>query len=99
VSAKSADPEFSFWCGSVTYRVGGDVGQIGSDTGAVHDIVERKLINERRELQKERKGLRDIGSASETSREQPRTTLGTLPHGSLVNNIPGQCHRRRQQQL
>jgi hypothetical protein len=43
----------------LTYGNGGDVGQIGSDTGGVDDIVEGKLVNQRRGLQQEREGLDD----------------------------------------
>lgn len=35
------------------------MGQIGSDTGGVDDIVEGKLVNQRRGLQQEREGLDD----------------------------------------
>jgi hypothetical protein len=33
------------------------VGQIGSNTGSVDDIVEGELVNQRRGLQEEREGL------------------------------------------
>lgn len=41
----------------ITYSDGGDVREIGSDTGGVDDIVESKLVNERACLQEERQGL------------------------------------------
>jgi hypothetical protein len=37
----------------VTYRAGGNVRQIGGDTGGVDDIVQGKLVNERGELEQQ----------------------------------------------
>lgn len=48
-------------CVSVTYRLGGDVGQVGSDTGSVHNIVQGELVNERGEAQKKGERLRTSG--------------------------------------
>jgi hypothetical protein len=45
--------------GLVTYGTGGDVRQIGSNTGSVDDIVEGELVNQRRGLQEEREGLQE----------------------------------------
>ena len=36
-----------------TYSVGGDVGEIGGDTWSVDNIIERELVNEGAELQKQ----------------------------------------------
>lgn len=33
------------------------MGQVGSDTGSVDDIIESKLVNQRGGLQQEREGL------------------------------------------
>lgn len=41
----------------MTYGLGRDVRQVGSNTRGVDDIVERKLINERAELQEQRQRL------------------------------------------
>ncbi len=43
--------------GLVTYGSGGDVGEVGSDTGSVDDIVEGKLVNQRGGLEQEGEGL------------------------------------------
>ena len=43
--------------GMKTYGVGGDVGEVGSDTGSVDDIVQGELINQRAELEEEGQGL------------------------------------------
>lgn len=36
-----------------TYGDGGDVRQVGGDTGSVDDIVERELVDEGRDLEEE----------------------------------------------
>ena len=38
---------------SSTYGLGGDVGEIGGNTGGVDNIVEGELIDERAELEEE----------------------------------------------
>jgi hypothetical protein len=43
--------------GSRTYGHGGDVGEIGGDTGGVDHIVQSELIDERARLQQQREGL------------------------------------------
>lgn len=40
-----------------TYGGGGDVRQVGRDTGGVDDIVEGELVDEGAELQQQREGL------------------------------------------
>jgi hypothetical protein len=45
--------------GVVTYGNGGDVREIGSDTGGVHNIVQSKLIDKRARLQQERERLQE----------------------------------------
>ena len=44
----------------MTYGNGGDVREIGSDTGGVDNIVQSKLVNERRGLQEEGEGLKQV---------------------------------------
>jgi hypothetical protein len=51
----------------VTYRVGGDVRQIGRDTGGVDDIVQGELVNQRGEL--EEKGQRLSNTARGASND------------------------------
>jgi hypothetical protein len=41
----------------VAHRRGGDVGQVGGNTGSVDDIVEGKLVDKRRGLEEERQRL------------------------------------------
>jgi len=40
-----------------TYGCGGDVGEVSSNTGGVHDIVEGELIDEGAQLHKQGKRL------------------------------------------
>ena len=53
----SKDPAFS------TYGLGGDVGEIGSNTWGVDNIVEGELIDERAELEEEGQRLNGFVSA------------------------------------
>ena len=63
-----------------TYGGGGDVREIGSDTGGVDDIVEGELVNEGRELEEEGQGLRHIWSAfAFISTSDPRRSGRDLP--------------------
>jgi hypothetical protein len=41
----------------VTYRDRGDMGEVGSDTGGVDNVVESKLFDQRASLQEERERL------------------------------------------
>jgi hypothetical protein len=50
-----------------TYSGGSNVGEVGSNTGGVDNIVEGELINERRSLQEEGEGLADSASSTENS--------------------------------
>ena len=62
-----------------TYGGGGNVREIGSDTGGVDDIVEGELVNERRELEEEGQGLRHIWSALLSSQPRIRARFGAAP--------------------
>lgn len=53
-----------------TYGARGDVGEIGSDTGGVDDIVKGELVNVRRGLEEEREGLRWINVSLRNSKFQ-----------------------------
>lgn len=47
-----------------TYSVGGDVGQVGGNTGGVDDIVEGELVDKGAELEEQGQGLRVAGCIS-----------------------------------
>lgn len=52
--------------GSSTYGLGGDVGEIGSNTGGVDNIVEGELIDERAGLEEEGQRLNEYVSTIES---------------------------------
>lgn len=66
-----------------TYGGGGDVREIGSDTGGVDDIVESELVNERRELEEEGQGLRHMWSAMLPSQPPIRAVRRGISHGQV----------------
>lgn len=67
-----------------TYGGGGDVREVGSYTGGVDDIVEGKLVNERRQLEKEGQGLRHIWLAILPSQPLIRAQFGRgISHGQV----------------
>lgn len=45
------------------YRGGGDVRQVGSNSGGVDDIVESKLVNERTGLEEQRQRLYKVSAS------------------------------------
>ena len=49
-------------CVSSTYGLGGDVGEIGSNTGGIDNIVEGQLIDERAVLEEEGQRLNEYVS-------------------------------------
>lgn len=75
--------------------------EISSDAGAVYDIVEGELIDQGRELEEERKGLRGVKSANRRqSKLRDHSSAARVAKTQwLFANIPGQCRQRRQQQL
>lgn len=53
-----------FWEVAIDSGDGGDVGQVGGDTLGVHDIVERKVVDEWASLEEERQRLTDTTSGT-----------------------------------
>jgi hypothetical protein len=67
-----------------SYRGARDVGQVGSDTGGVHDIVEGELGDELAGLEEERQWLRGVSGYNEAV---------------LQAGVPVQFLQRHRQQL
>ena len=67
-----------------TYSLGGDVREVGGDTGSIDDIVKRQLIDERAGLQKKGERLTNASSGTEDDcdeREKWVHTGNALPFG------------------
>jgi len=58
------------------------VGEVGSDTGGVDDIVQSELIDKRGELQKQGQGLGRWLSASTANQDMVETNLSNATRGA-----------------
>jgi hypothetical protein len=84
------------------YRGRGDVGEVGSNTRSVDNIVQSQLVDERAALEEQGQGLCEDGKgrAELATRDTRGETGCENPSGQEgYGIIPVQCLQRRQQQL